>query len=196
MKVKKIEGIEIKAEAKLGDLDLKAAKFRAAEMLVTLQSEVAGRTLKEAEFRAKYGLTVLAIYRHGQSLVESIGDVVLRVGDVLLVQGPEDRLAVARETSGLSMLETVQPTLYAPRRGLIAVGFFLVAIAASTAETRPDQRRVSQRGGRGGAFQVHHRRESVRVRGLAPDHPHRRHDRIWPGAERDEDRRTARRHGR
>lgn len=137
MKVKKIEGIEIKAEAKLGDLDLKAAKFRAAEMLVTLQSEVAGRTLKEADFRAKYGLTVLAVYRHGQSLVESIGDVVLRVGDVLLVQGPEDRLAVARETSGLSMLETVQPTLYAPRRGLIAIGFFLVAIAASTAEIVP-----------------------------------------------------------
>ena len=137
MKVKKIEGIEIKAEAKLGDLVLKGASFRVAEMLVTLQSEVAGRTLKEAEFRAKYGITVLAIYRHGQSLVESIGDVVMRVGDVLLVQGPEDRVAGARDASGLSMLETVQPTLYAPKRGLVAVGFFMVAIALSTAELVP-----------------------------------------------------------
>jgi di/tricarboxylate transporter len=137
MKVKRIEGIEIKAEAKLGDLDLKGADFRMAEMLVTLQSEVAGRTLKEAEFRAKYGLTVLAIYRHGQSLVESIGDVILRVGDVLLVQGPEDRLAASRETSGLSMLEKVAPTLYHPRRGVYAVGFFLFAIVLSTLDVLP-----------------------------------------------------------
>ena len=137
MKVKRIEGIEIKAEAKLGDLDLKGTDFRMAEMLVTLQSEVAGRTLKEAEFRAKYGLTVLAIYRHGQSVVESIGDVLLRVGDVLLVQGPEDRIAAARETSGLSMLEKVTPTLYHPRRGLYAVGFFTLAVALSTFELVP-----------------------------------------------------------
>jgi di/tricarboxylate transporter len=137
MKVKRIEGIEIKAEAKLGDLALKGADFHVAEMLVTMQSEVAGRTLKEAEFRAKYGLTVLAIYRHGQSLVESIGDTVLRVGDVLLVQGTKERLAGAREASGLSMLETVQPTLYHPRRGLFAVGFFVFAIALSTADLVP-----------------------------------------------------------
>lgn len=137
VKVKRIEGIEIKAEAKLGDLDLKGTDFRMAEMLVTLQSEVAGRTLREAEFRAKYGLTVLAIYRHGQSLVESLGDVLLRVGDVLLVQGPEDRIAASRETSGLSMLEKVAPTLYDPRRGLYAVGFFTVAVALSTFELVP-----------------------------------------------------------
>jgi di/tricarboxylate transporter len=137
MKVKRIEGIEIKAEAKLGDLDLKGTDFRIAEMLVTLQCEVAGRTLKEAEFRSKYGLTVLAIYRHGQPLVESLGDVLLRVGDVLLVQGSEDRLAAARETAGLSMLETLAPTLYHPRRGLYAVGFFTLAVALNTFDIVP-----------------------------------------------------------
>ena len=137
MKVKRIEGIEIKAEAEQGDLAAKGANFRVAEMLVTLQSEVAGRTLKEAEFRNKYGLTVLAIYRHGQSLVESIGDIVLRVGDVLLVQGTEERVSGVREASGISLLETVKPTLYHPRRGLYAVGFFVIAIALSTAEIVP-----------------------------------------------------------
>jgi di/tricarboxylate transporter len=137
MKVRRIEGIEIKAEAKLGDLNLKGTDFRTAEMLVTLQCEVAGRTLREAEFRSRYGLTVLAIYRHGQSVVESLGEVILRVGDVLLVQGPEDRLAAARETAGLSMLEKVAPTLYHPKRGLYAVGFFTLAVALSTFEIVP-----------------------------------------------------------
>lgn len=132
MKVKRIEGIEIRAEAKHGDLALKGTNFRIAEMLVTLQSEVAGRTLREADFRAKYGLTVLAIYRHGQSLIESIGEVPLRTGDVLLVQGPDESVAGIREKFGLTVLDEVKPTLYHPKRGLITVAIFLIAIIASS----------------------------------------------------------------
>lgn len=137
MKVKRIEGIEIKAEAELGDLALKGAKFRIAEMLVTLQSEVAGRTLREADFRSKYGITVLAIYRHGQSLIESIGEVPLRTGDVLLVQGPEENIGNAREKYGLSMLDEVKPTTYNPKLGLRTVGIFIAAILASTIPCLP-----------------------------------------------------------
>lgn len=137
MKVKRIEGIEMKAEVQLGDVVLKGANIRIAEMLVTLQSEVSGRTLKEADFRAKYGLTVLAIYRHGQSVVERIGDLVLRVGDVLLLQGAAEDIANAREKYGLSMLDEVKPTLYHPKRGLYTVGFFMAAIIASSFEIVP-----------------------------------------------------------
>ncbi len=132
MKVKRIEGIEIKAESQLGDLALKGANFRIAEMLVTLQSEVNGRTLREADFRAKYGITVLAIYRHGTSLVESIGEVPLRSGDVLLIQGPDEAITNAREKFGLSLLDEVKPTTYNPKLGLRTVAIFIGAIAAST----------------------------------------------------------------
>ncbi len=132
MKVKRMEGIEIKAESQLGDLALKGAKFRIAEMLVTLQSEVNGLTLREADFRAKYGITVLAIYRHGTSVVESIGEVPLRSGDVLLIQGPDEAITNAREKFGLSLLDEVKPTTYNPKLGLRTVAIFAVAIAAST----------------------------------------------------------------
>lgn len=137
MKVKRIEGIEIKAEAQMGDLGLKGTKFRIVEMLLTLQSEVSGRTLREADFRSKYGLTVLAIYRHGQTLLERIGDVVLRVGDVLLVQGPEENVENAREKYGLSLLDDVRPTLYHPKRGLYTVGIFFAAVLASSFDLVP-----------------------------------------------------------
>lgn len=137
MKVKRIEGIEIKGEIESADLSLKSANFRIVEMLVTMQSDVSGRTLKEADFRAKYNLTVLAIYRHGQSLIESIGDVALRVGDVLLVQGADENVSSAREKFGLSVLDEVKPTLYHPKRGLYTVGLFLTAIIASTFDLVP-----------------------------------------------------------
>lgn len=128
MKVKKIEGIEIKAEAKLGDLDLQSSEFRIAEVLITPQSELIGRTLKEANFRQYSGLTVLAIYRHGQSLREEVRDTILRTGDLLLVQGPADRIDAVRVHPGLSILEEVSQPLYHPRKGMLTIAFFLLAV--------------------------------------------------------------------
>ena len=128
MKVKKIEGIEIKAEFALGDLDLQSSKFKIAEVLITPQSELAGRTLKEANFRRYYGLTTLAIYRHGQSLRDQVGDTILRVGDVLLVQGPDDRVEAVRSQPGLSILSELGELLYHPRKGLLTVIFFVASV--------------------------------------------------------------------
>lgn len=128
MKVKAIEGIEIKAEATLGDLDLQSSNFRIAEVLLTPQSELIGRTLREANFRRHYGLTALAIYRHGQSLREQVGETQLRVGDLLLVQGPDDRVEALRGHPGLTILDEVAQPLYHPRKGLLTVGLFFLAV--------------------------------------------------------------------
>jgi di/tricarboxylate transporter len=73
MKVKETVGIEIRAEAKLADSDLQTDEIKIAEALITPQSDLIGRTLKGANFRARYGVTALAIYRHGQSLRDKIG---------------------------------------------------------------------------------------------------------------------------
>jgi di/tricarboxylate transporter len=128
MKVKKIEGIEIKPEFKLGDLDLQTADMRIAEVLLTPQSELLGRTLREADFRRYYGLTALALYRTGQPLREQVGDTILRVGDLLLVQGQDARVEALRKHPGISVLGEVSEPLYHPRRGLYTVIFFVGAV--------------------------------------------------------------------
>jgi di/tricarboxylate transporter len=128
MKVKKIEGIEIAPEFSLGDLDLQTAELRIAEVLLTPQSELNGRTLKQSNFRQYYGLTALAIYRHGQSLREKVGDVVLRTGDLLLVQGESVRIDALRAHPGLSVLGEVSEPLYHPRKGLLTIGLFGAAV--------------------------------------------------------------------
>ena len=128
MKVKKIEGIEIKPEFTLGDLDLEGGDMRIAEVLLTPQSELNGRTLRQANFRQYYGLTALAIYRHGQSLREQVGDTVLRVGDLLLVQGAGTRIEAMRAHPGLSLLGEVSEPLYHPRKGLLTIALFGAAV--------------------------------------------------------------------
>ncbi|RYD65959.1 MAG: potassium transporter TrkA, partial [Verrucomicrobiaceae bacterium] len=137
MKVKAIEGIDMKAEAKLGDRDLQSSNFRIAEVLLTPQSELIGRTLREANFRRYYGLTALAVYRYGQSLRDQVADTILRVGDLLLVQGPADRVDALSGHPGLSIMEEVNRSMYHPRKGLLTVVIFVLAVIAGGFELMP-----------------------------------------------------------
>ncbi|MBI3653368.1 MAG: SLC13 family permease [Acidobacteria bacterium] len=132
IKVKETAGIEIRAEMKLGDLDLQSDDIKIAEVLVTSKSDLIGRTVKDANFRSRYGLSALAIYRHGQSLREKLGRIRLRLGDLLLVQGTSDKLEDLRRTGDLWVLEEFQPRPYAKQKGLYTLAFFAVAVLAGS----------------------------------------------------------------
>ena len=132
IKVKETAGIEIHAEVKLGDLDLQTDDFKIAEVLITSQSDLIDQTVKEVNFRARYGLSVLAIYRHGQSLRDKIGRIRLRLGDLLLVQGVSEKLDDLRRTGDLWVLEEFKPKPYAKKKGLYTVGFFTIAVLAGS----------------------------------------------------------------
>ena len=137
MKVKETAGIEILADVKLGDLDLQADDFKIAEVLVTAQSDLIGQTVKSVNFRARYGLAVLAIYRHGQSLREKIGGVRLRLGDLLLVQGAPEKLDDLRRTGDLWVIEEFKPQPYAKKKGFYTIAFFAAAVLAGSLEIVP-----------------------------------------------------------
>lgn len=64
-----------------------------AEILLLPRSKMLGKTLAEFRFRERYRLHVLAIQRNGKLLTDDIGQIRLRFGDFLLVQGPWNRIA-------------------------------------------------------------------------------------------------------
>ncbi len=132
IKVKEAAGIEIHAEVKLGDRDLQTDQIKILEVLVIPQSDLIGQTLKEANFRLQYGMTALAIYRHGQSLREKIGRIKLRLGDLLLIQGPADRLDELRHQTDFWIMGEYTPPVYRKSKGLYTVAFFVSAIILGT----------------------------------------------------------------
>ena len=99
-KIKKIEELEIKAESHPDDRELQSGAFRLAEVLVTPQSHLAGWTLRRTGFQQRDGVIVIAIYHHGEALREWLAEVALRVGDLLLVRGPEERASAAAALLG------------------------------------------------------------------------------------------------
>ncbi|HVG21624.1 MAG TPA: SLC13 family permease, partial [Blastocatellia bacterium] len=137
MKIKDTAGIDIKPDISMRDLNIPNENIRIAEVLITPRSDLIDRTLKEVNFRQRYGLVALAIYRHGHSLRDKVGRIKLQMGDLLLVQGPTDRLEFLRRDSDLWILEELNPALYQKRKGLYTVLFFLSAIVVGGAGWLP-----------------------------------------------------------
>jgi di/tricarboxylate transporter len=96
-----------------------------------------GKTLKEINFRGRYGLNALAVYRREESLREKVGKVVLRFGDVLLVQGEKKRIDALREDPDFILLGEVSPIRHRRRRTLLALGLFGGAILLGGAGILP-----------------------------------------------------------
>ena len=131
MAVKDASGIEIKAEVKLEDESLQTEETKIAELLITPKSTLIRHSLKEANFRQRFGLAVLAIYRHGQVLGRKLGEIKLRAGDLLLVQGSKERLQALEDDTNLVRLEVNEaPSADRRRKGLMALTFFAFAVLA------------------------------------------------------------------
>lgn len=85
-------GVVSKNEQRLQDERAVAAgAVRLVEAVVMPGSLLLGRTLKEARFRERYGVSVLALHRR-QKTVQRMAEMRVRVGDVLLVQGDAGRI--------------------------------------------------------------------------------------------------------
>jgi di/tricarboxylate transporter len=131
MAVKDASGIEIKAETKLEDDSLQTEETKIAELLITPKSTLIRNSLKEANFRQRFGLAVLAIYRHGQVLGRKLGVIKLQAGDLLLVQGSKERLQALENDTNLVSLEVNEaPSADRRRKGFMALIFFGFAVLA------------------------------------------------------------------
>ncbi len=63
-----------------------------AEVVVAPRSMMAGMTLRDINFRRKFGLTVLAIWREGKPIRTNLHNLPLRFGDALLLYGKNEKL--------------------------------------------------------------------------------------------------------
>lgn len=81
--LQRMRGLEPTGSDMVDTLDV--AGRRLYEVVVGRMSPVAGQTLKESDFRARYDAAVLAVHRAGHRVESKLGDVRLRHGDTLVV---------------------------------------------------------------------------------------------------------------
>lgn len=102
------------------------------EVVVTEESPLHHRRLKDARFAERFGVVILAMYRPADesSLEGEIPDRVLRSGDVLLVQGPPARIAALKNEAGVLVLDG---TLELPRTSKAPVAMLIMAAVVALA---------------------------------------------------------------
>lgn len=106
------------------------------EALISPGCRLVGRTLGGLRLRRRYGVYPLAIHRRNQNLGRQMDDVIVRVGDTLLMEGdPEDIQRLARDVDLVNLAEPVDrpyrrthsPIVLAVLAGVVILSAFGVA---------------------------------------------------------------------
>lgn len=131
LRVKEESGLEIKPDFMLNDVLLEGGSVELFEVIVMRDSELVGQTLKSLRFRQNYDLTVLAINRHGETFINKLSDVMLKFGDVLLVQGKRDDVEPLVIERQVILLEDVSKTTFRIDKRKWAISAFVLFLVLS-----------------------------------------------------------------
>ncbi len=124
-------GLEIKSLPALKRADLETDKVKIVEATLSYNSPFIGKSLKEINFRHRFDLSVLAIHRRGEVVVEKVGKIRLRAGDVLLIHGREEMFDRLGQEPTMLLIESVVLPRYNPRKALLAVAVLGLAILST-----------------------------------------------------------------
>jgi di/tricarboxylate transporter len=130
----------LQAQYHLEELPLTGAYFSdrsqeigLAEVLLPPTSELVGETLVEAEFRTRFGLTVIGLGRGGRALTGDLLKETLHTGDTLLLVGPWKEIERLRgDTANMVIMNLpaeIDDRLPAPGRALQALICLAIVIA-------------------------------------------------------------------
>ncbi len=119
------------------DEDFTAADVKLAEAVVMPRSQVQGKTLRKLNLRRRYGVTVFAAYRHGTPYPTDVASLRLREGDVLLLQGTPESLALLQSNESIWVLGQLERQRFRRRRGSIALVALLGAVASAAVNWVP-----------------------------------------------------------
>ena len=92
MGVKANSGVDVRGEEKIGLEDVRTESAVLMEGILGPESSMLGKSLKELQFRQRFGVLILAVHRKGENLRERFEDERLKFGDTLLVQGPSEKM--------------------------------------------------------------------------------------------------------
>ncbi|EEB83127.1 SLC13 family permease [Roseobacter sp. GAI101] len=120
------ELLSLQANKELKRVDqVSAVETSTVEVLITPGCKMVGRSLGALRLRRRYGVYPLAVHRRNQNIGRQLDDLIVKVGDTLLLEGAMGD--IQRLASDMDMVDVSQPSARAFRRGHAPI-----AIAALT----------------------------------------------------------------
>jgi len=129
--VEGLQNLEIETQPLPDMQTLESEEIGMVEAMLSPHSTLAGKTLRELNFRFKYGLTVLAVWRGGRAYRSNLRDMKIQLGDALLLYGPRDRLRMlGSEPDFLVLTEEAQVPAHQEKIPVALLVMALVLIPA------------------------------------------------------------------
>ncbi|MGE9268445.1 MAG: SLC13 family permease, partial [Verrucomicrobiales bacterium] len=106
---------------------------RLVEAMIGPQSDFTGKTLRQLRLREQHGVVVVALHRKGANLWQNLNQLVLQMGDTLLIEAPEENLErfEAREESLIFLNDTVERPYRRNKAPIAMIAMLAVVLAAA-----------------------------------------------------------------
>ena len=116
---------------------LSSVETETVEVLITPGCHMVGRALGELRLRRRYGVYVIAAHRRSQNIGRQLDELVVQVGDTLLLEGRVED--IKRLADDMDMVDVSHPKQRAYRRGKapIAIGALLAVVLLSSLDVAP-----------------------------------------------------------
>ncbi len=110
------ELLSLQANKELKRVDqVSAVETSTVEVLITPGCKMVGRSLGALRLRRRYGVYPLAVHRRNQNIGRQLDDLIVKVGDTLLLEGA--MADIQRLASDMDMVDVSHPSARAFRRG-------------------------------------------------------------------------------
>ena len=129
LKLRLERGLRIVRDFQPSERDLANGQSSLVEAVLSPTSRLLGSTLSEAACRQRYGVTALAVRRHGHIMRGRLDPHRLDFGDSLLLQGTANALQQIKASPDFLLLEQVQLPQPRPSKIPIAVGILAITVA-------------------------------------------------------------------
>ncbi|MBM9603201.1 SLC13 family permease [Desulfopila inferna] len=121
-------GWEIKEDLEIFAEHLSPNNAGIMEVIISPRSDLTQRTLRSSEFRRKYGVNPLALFRGNKTYVAGISTLILETGDALLLQGRWEKFHFLKQQHDLIFTEDVQGEILRTEKIKFAVGSLLLSL--------------------------------------------------------------------
>ena len=110
VKLRKTRGL-IPATDALENIEGKIFSRKMIEAVISGNSHLAGKTIRNSQFRTTYNAAILAVRRNGRHIKRKIGDITLQPGDTLLIESGDYFLLRWRNSSDFYLVSEIKNSM-------------------------------------------------------------------------------------
>jgi di/tricarboxylate transporter len=123
-----LQELEIQRDAQPNLNVFESDRLSLLEATLDPRSSLAGQPASEVNFRAKYGLELVAVWRNGEAIRTNLDRLVLQLGDALLLLGPRQQLALIERDSDYLVLTPLTQRQVDTAKAPLAAGIMFAVI--------------------------------------------------------------------